>query len=164
MAIQASLQIVPVFSIQAEVVFTWDNATVWQYASNPVDADDVDRYTRKFSGLSLQFPLTAKLNLYPGAFRVSPFFGAYVLLPLGNMKTSSPLDQSRSFSTSLSSYLGLLGGFNAAYPLNSGYIFADIRYAADLGEPKLKNSGIKTYRRHSMSITLGYEFGLLKKQ
>jgi hypothetical protein len=163
-AIQGTLQIVPLFSIQAEAVFNWDNATVWQYASNPVNANDVDRYTREFSGFSLQFPIMAKLNFYPGTFRISPFFGTYVLVPLGDIKTSSPLDRTKSFSPTYSSYMGLLGGLNAAYPLSSGYIFVDIRYSADLGEPELGNSDIKTYRRHSMSICLGYEFGLFKKR
>ena len=106
----------------------------------------------------------AKLNFYPGKFRISPFFGGYVFLPLGKIKTGSPVDEEESFSCSLSPPLGLLGGVSAGLPLGPGMIFADIRYSADLTEPELKDSGgIDTYRRHGMTLSFGYEFGLFKK-
>jgi hypothetical protein len=162
--IQASFQLIPAVSIQAEAVFTWDKASTWQYALNP-NKDDLDRYARTFTGFSLQFPITAKLNFYPGKFRVSPFFGGYVLLPLGEMKTGSPLDSEKTFSYSLSPPLGLLGGLSVGVPLGPGMIFADIRYAADLAEPELKDGGgITTYRRHMAVLSFGYEFGLFKKR
>jgi hypothetical protein len=164
MGIQARVQIIPVFSIQAEAIFTWDNASVWLYAPNS-SGDDLDRYTREFSGFSLQFPLTAMLNFYPGKFRVSPFFGGYLLLPLGELKTSSPKDNDSSFSYSISPPFGLLGGVSAGLPLGPGTIFADIRYAADLGEPELEDGGgIKTYRRNMVSLSIGYEFGFFEKR
>jgi hypothetical protein len=161
-AIQASVLITPAFSIQAEVVFTWDNASVWKYALNPNNVD-VDRYTQQFSGFSLQFPLTARLNFYPGKFRISPFLGGYFLLPLGEMKVDSSRDKEESFSYSVSPPFGLLGGLSAGFPLGSGMIFADIRYTADIAEPELRDNGIKTYRRHMVSFSIGYEFGLFKK-
>ncbi|MDR2047854.1 MAG: hypothetical protein LBP69_00215 [Treponema sp.] len=161
--IQASLQIVSFFSIQAEAIFTWDNASVWQYTLN-TNGRDLDRYTRRFTGLSLHFPLVAKLNFYPGKFRVSPFFGGYFLLPLGEIKTDSPIDEEESFEYSLSPPFGLLGGLSAGFPLGPGTIFADIRYAADLSGPELKDSGgISAYRRHGAALSFGYEFGLFKK-
>ncbi|MDR1411214.1 MAG: PorT family protein [Spirochaetaceae bacterium] len=160
--VQASLQIVPFFSIQAEAVFTWDNASKWQYSYN---GNDLDRYARTFDGFSLQFPLVAKLNFYPGKFRVSPFFGGYFIVPLGEIKTDSPQDDGKSFSYSLSPPLGLLGGISVGFPLGPGIIFADIRYSADLAEPELKDSGgINTYRRHGAALSFGYEFGFFKKR
>jgi hypothetical protein len=162
--LQASLQIVPAFSIQAEAVFTWDKASKWQYTFNP-DRVDLDRYTRTFSGFSLQFPIMAKLNFYPGKFRISPFFGAYILLPIGEMKTGSPIDEEESVPYSHSPPLGLLGGLSAGFPLGPGMIFADLRYAADLAEPELKGGReIDTYRRHNMILSFGYEFGFFGKQ
>ncbi|MDR1587431.1 MAG: hypothetical protein LBS57_08255, partial [Treponema sp.] len=116
------------------------------------------------TGFSLQFPIMAKLNFYPGKFRVSPFLGGYLILPLGEIKTDSPVDGEESFSYSLSPPLGLLGGLSVGFPLGSGIIFADVRYAADLAEPELKNSGIKSYRRHMATLSFGYEFGLFKKK
>jgi hypothetical protein len=161
--IQVCLQIVPIFSIQAEAIFTWDNASKWQYALNSNDLE-LDRYTRQFTGLSLHFPLVAKLNFYPGKFRVSPFFGGYFILPLGEMKTSSYQDEEKSFGYSVSPPLGLLGGISVGFPLGPGIIFADIRYSADLAEPELKDSGgISTYRRQGAALSFGYEFGLFKK-
>jgi hypothetical protein len=128
----------------------------------------VDRHVRTFTGFSLEFPVMAKLNFYPGRFRISPFFGGYFILPLGEMKTGSPVDEETSFSWSLALPLGLLGGLSVGFPLGPGMIFADIRYAADLAEPELKDSGgngaIDTYRRHGAALSFGYEFGLFKKR
>jgi hypothetical protein len=161
LGIQASVQIVPVLSIQVEMVFTWDNAPVWNYFYVP-EKNDVDRYTRQFSSFSLQFPLIAKLNFYPGAFRVSPFFGGYVLLPLGDMKVDSTKDAEQNYAYSFSPPFGLLGGIAAALPVGSGMLFADIRYAGDLGEPELRDGG-SAYQRNMLSLSIGYEFGFFKK-
>jgi hypothetical protein len=157
----AEVRIIPLFSLQAEAVFTWDNASVWTYAQEP----NMERYARRFSTLSLQFPLLAKLNFYPGKFRLSPFCGAYFLLPLGSIKTSSPYDTEQSLAYSVPPPFGILGGLSAAYPLGPGMIFADLRYAADLGEPELSGGPEQTsYRRHMISLSLGYEFGFFKKR
>jgi hypothetical protein len=161
LGIQASVQIVPAFSIQAEMVFTWDNAPVWNYFYVPAK-NDVDRYTRQFSSFSLQFPLAAKLNFYPGVFRISPFFGGYVLLPLGKMKVDSVKDAEKNHAYSVSPPFGLLGGIAVAFPVGSGMLFADMRYAGDLGEPELQGGG-STYQRNALSISVGYEFGFFKK-
>jgi hypothetical protein len=161
--VHADLRITPLFGVQAEAVFTWDDASVWQYALNAA-GNDLDRYTRDFHSFSLQFPLTARLNFYPGKFRVSPFFGGYVVLPLGMMETGSVRDANESFSYDISPPVGLLGGLNVAYPLKTGAIFADLRYAADLGEPDLsEGGGMETYRRSMMSLSLGFEFGFFPK-
>jgi hypothetical protein len=162
--LHAGIQIVPAFSIQAEAVFTWDNASKWQYALND-NKIDLDRYARTFTGLSLQFPVMAKLHFYPGKFRISPFLGGYFILPLGEMKTDSPRDEEASYSYSLSPPLGLLAGVSLGFPMGHGMIFADIRYTADLAEPELKDSGgMKTYRRRGAALSFGYEFALFKKR
>jgi hypothetical protein len=160
--LQASVQIVPLFSLQAEVIFTWDDASVWFYSLNPNNIN-VDRHTRKFTGLSLQFPLTAKLNFYPGTFRVSPFLGAYFLLPLGNMTINDPLTGEESGSYSFSPPLGLLGGLSIAFPAGPGMFFADLRYAADIGLPEAQG-GEELYRRGSVALCVGYEWGFFRKR
>jgi hypothetical protein len=160
--LQASVQIVPLFSLQAEMIFTWDNASVWFYARNPTRID-MDRHTLQYTGFSLQFPLTAKLNFYPGKFRVSPFLGLYVLAPLGKMAIDSTLSGEDSVSYSFSPPLGLLGGVSASFPVGPGMIFADLRYAADLGDVELDGGG-DAYRRGSASLTVGYEWGFFRKQ
>jgi hypothetical protein len=159
-AVQAAVEIVPLFSVQAEAVFTWDRGSRWEYESVP---GDIVSYQNRFSGYSLQFPLLAKLNFYPGKFRVSPFAGAYVILPLGKMETDNH-GQKGSYDYSYSPPLGLLGGLSVAFPLGPGQIFGDIRYAADLSDLELKGVDLGTYTRHTAALSLGYEFGLFKKR
>jgi hypothetical protein len=162
--VQADLRITPLFGVQAEAIFTWDNASVWQYALSAA-GNDLDRYTRHFQSFSLQFPFTARLHFYPGKFRVSPFFGGYVVLPLGMMETGSVRDANGSFSYDIFPPVGLLGGLSVAYPLKAGVIFADLRYAVDLGEPDLNGEGgMETYRRRAVSLSLGFEFGFFPRR
>jgi hypothetical protein len=162
LGLQASVQIVPLFSVQAEMIFTWDNAPVWFYALNS-NKIDVDRHTLQYTGFSLQFPFTAKLNFYPGGFRVSHFLGVSVLVPLGEMAIDSTLSGDDSVSYSFSPPLGLLGGVSAAFPAGPGMFFADLRYAADLGDVELRDGG-DAYRRGSASLSFGYELGFFGKQ
>jgi hypothetical protein len=162
--ILADVRIVSLFSLQTEIDFTWDRAAVWEYSANE-DQNDLERYTRHFEGFSLHFPFMLKLNLYPGKFRVSPFFGPYLTVALGEMKTGRPHEDEVSADASISIPMGLLGGLSLAYPLGPGMIFADLRYAADLGKPDLSGIGItETYRRHMVSLSMGFEFGLIRKQ
>jgi hypothetical protein len=159
-AVQATVEIVPLFSVQAEALFTWDHGSLWQYEFiNNV----TDRYQYTFTTLSLQFPLLAKLNFYPGKFRVSPFLGAYVIVPLGTIKTAHH-NETASYDYAYSPPLGLLGGLSVEFPLGPGLIFADLRYSADLGEIELQGGNMETYTRHTAALSLGYEFGLFKKR
>jgi hypothetical protein len=161
LGLQASVQIVPLFSVQAEMIFTWDDAPVWFYSPNSNKADI--RHTVQYTGFSLQFPLTAKLNFYPGKFRVSPFLGIYVLAPLGKMAIDSPKSGDDSVSYSFSPPVGLLGGVSASFPAGPGMFFADLRYAADLGDVELDGGG-DAYRRGNASLTFGYELGFFRKR
>jgi hypothetical protein len=162
--LQMSLQIVPLFSFQAELIFTWDNASVWFYTLNAA-RNDLDSHTRQFTGFSFHVPLTAKMNFYPGKFRISPFLGCYFPVALGTMTVNDALGGKRAFSYAFSPPLGILGGLSAAFPLGPGMIFADIRYAADLAEPELRDGGdVNTYRRHRLVVSAGYEFGFFEKQ
>jgi hypothetical protein len=162
--ILADFRIIPRFSIQTEVDFTWDQAAVWEYSANAAQ-NDLERHTQHFEGFSLQFPLMAKLNFYPGKFRVSPFFGPYVTVSLGKMEIVRPHVGDISASASYSVPMGLLGGLNLSYPIGPGMIFLDLRYAADLGTPNLSAVGItETYKRHMVSLSMGFEFGLIRKQ
>jgi hypothetical protein len=161
-AFQAAVEIVPLFSIQAEALFTWDHGSLWQYEFIGGD-HDLTSYQLKFRAPLLQFPLLAKLNFYPGKFRISPFAGAYVILPLGKMKIDSHGEET-SYDYSYSPPLGLLGGLSVAFPLGPGQIFADIRYSADLSNPELQDGNLETYIRNTAALSLGYEFGLFKKR
>jgi hypothetical protein len=164
LGILADIRIVPLFSIQMEIDFTWDRAAIWEYGAN-ADQNDLERYTRHFESFSLQFPFLAKLSFYPGKFRISPFLGPYIVLPLGKMKIGRPNYAEVSSAAPFSLPLGILGGFSLSYPLGPGMLFADLRYAADLGKPDLSEIGImETYKRHMVSLSMGFELGLIRKQ
>jgi hypothetical protein len=160
---QASVEITPLFSVQVEAVFTWDDGSRWEYEFVSGD-NDIISYQKRFNGYSLQVPLLAKLNFYPGKFRVSPFLGPYVVVPLGRMDVEERASGG-SYAYSYSPPLGLLAGLSAAFPLGPGMIFADIRYTADFSSPELRDSGgMKTYIRNAAALSLGYEIALFKKR
>jgi hypothetical protein len=162
LALQANLRVLPFLSLQGEVVFTWDNASYWNYTRV---SEVTDRYTQDYTAFSLQFPLVVRLDLYPGKFRVSPFLGMYFLAPLGRLMTNNSLDNRRqSWAYRISPPLGLTGGLNAGRELGPGAIFLDLRYAIDLGEPDIRSGDLKTYRRSMLSLTIGYEWGFIDRQ
>jgi hypothetical protein len=161
-AFQASVQIFPFLSVQGEVIFTWDRASHWDYART--SSGERERYTRDYTSFSLMFPLMAKLNFYPGKFRISPFLGLYFLAPLGNIQITNSLNNEKQSSSYLvSPPVGLLGGLSGAMKLGPGMIFADLRYTADLGEPD-PGGDINTYLRSMGSLTFGYEWAFFAKK
>jgi hypothetical protein len=162
-AFQATLQLNSFLSVQGEAVFTWDKASVWAY-HRPGGGSVVERYTWDFTGFSLQLPLLVKLNFYPGDFRVSPFFGAYYLAPLGRLKAVNSLtDDSQSSSYDFSPPIGLTAGLAGAMKMGPGSIFADLRYSADLGEPDVRDGDLATYKRAMLSLTIGFEWAFFDK-
>ncbi|MDR1909694.1 MAG: hypothetical protein LBQ35_07255 [Spirochaetaceae bacterium] len=164
LAFQASLPVLPFLNVQAEAVITWDNASVFKWRQAYSGGESiVERYSREYDSFSLQFPLMARFNLYPGKFRISPFLGMYFFLPLGKLTETSSLN---SIDESFLSYryslpLGILGGLNGAMKLGPGMILADLRYTIDLGEPEPPEGAV--YRRSMLSLTLGYEWGFFTR-
>ncbi|MDR2073313.1 MAG: hypothetical protein LBP60_07765 [Spirochaetaceae bacterium] len=159
-ALWAKLQVLSFLSIQTEAGFTWDNASLWAYTGT---VTAYDRYTEDYTALSFQFPFMVKLDFYPGRFRLSPFAGAYYLLPLRKIEASRSLnDDKESFSYKISPSIGFLGGLSGAMKFGPGMIIIDLRYAADLGEFKVEDTRI--FKRSMISFTVGYEFGFFTKQ
>jgi hypothetical protein len=158
-ALQVNLHVLSFLSLQAEAVFTWDNASMWEYAGT---VTAYDRYTRDFTSFSFQFPFIVKLDFYPGSFRLSPFVGGYYLLPLGKLEVSGSLNSNKeSLSYKLSPSMGFLGGLSGAMKFGPGMIIADLRYAADLGDFEARDTEI--FRRSMVSFTVGYELGFFTK-
>ncbi|MDR1180186.1 MAG: hypothetical protein LBK44_06745 [Spirochaetales bacterium] len=161
-AFQVNVQILSFLSIQTEMLFTWDNASLWAYN---VAGAAVDRYTKDYRAFSLQFPLIARFDFYPGDFRISPFIGAYYLAPLGKLKTSNSLNsETHSLSYRISPPFGIVGGISGAMKFGDGNIFADLRYASDLGEFEAREGNIQEFKRGSLSLTVGYELGFFSKK
>jgi hypothetical protein len=162
-ALYAGLQILPFLSLQAEAVFTWDNASLWAYRAGS-GPDLYDRYTKEYTAFSFQFPLMIKFDFYPGSFRLSPFMGAYYLVAPGKIEASNSLNSDQqSLEYEISPPFGLLGGLSGAMKFGPGLIIADLRYAADLGEFKGRNGDFDTFKRGAVSLTVGYEFGFFTR-
>jgi hypothetical protein len=159
-ALQASVQVFPFLSFQGEVIFTWDMSSRWAYI--PGGSGEIDRYTVDYTALSLSFPVMAKMNFYPGRWRISPFTGIYIVVPLGNMEISNSLtDDTKSSAYKISPPVGILAGLSGALKLGPGMVFADLRYAFDFGEPKPED--IPTYQRSMISLAFGYEWAFFTK-
>jgi hypothetical protein len=163
LALQANLRLLPFLSIQAEAVFTWDNASFWAYYTG---TDQLRHsYTNDYTVFSFQFPLLVKFDFYPGNFKISPFFGGYCLAPLGNLKASNSLGGGKSsLSWRVSPPLGLLAGISGTRKMGPGAIIADLRYAADLGGIEARNGGTEEFRRGMISLTVGYELGFFTRK
>ncbi|MDR1587432.1 MAG: PorT family protein [Treponema sp.] len=153
----------PLFSIQGEMNFTFDNL-VYRGVSdteegrgyNPVLANE------KYTSYSLMFPIIAKVNFRLGNFRLAPFAGIYAFVPLGEASYRiNPQEESDSFSQSVSAPFGYTLGLEAARPCGPGMVLADIRYAGDFGAVTIHDSTDITYGRRILSVTLGYAFGFI---
>jgi hypothetical protein len=163
MALQANIRVLSFLSLQTELGFTWDSASLLAYRARSVD--EADSYTKDYTAFFLQFPFIVQFDFYPGRFRFSPFFGAYYLLPLGKLKASSSLnDERESLDYEVSPSVGLLAGLGGALKIGPGAIIADLRYAADLGNLEAKDKKIDEFRRSMVSFTVGYELGFLAKK
>jgi hypothetical protein len=159
LAFQASLRVLSFLSVQAEAVFTWDNASLWAYEPGVV------RYTKDYTAFSLQFPVLVKFDFYPGKFNLSPFLGLYYLAPLGRLEVSNSLDnETSSLSYRASPPLGFLGGLSGSMKLGPGAVIADLRYGADFGGIKAKDGSTEEFRRSMISLTLGYELGFFTRK
>ncbi|MDR1175274.1 MAG: hypothetical protein LBK83_07390 [Treponema sp.] len=160
-ALQANFQVLSFLSLQTEMIFTWDNASLWAYQKRENNEDD--RYTQDYTSYSFQFPFIVKFDFYPDGFRLSPFAGVYGLVPLGNLEASVSLGNDKeSLSYKVSPSMGFLGGLGGAMKFGPGMIIADLRYAADLGDFEAR--GTKIFRRGMASLTVGYELGFFTKE
>jgi hypothetical protein len=93
---------------------------------------------------------------------LSPYAGAYAILPLGNMawETNNPGGGDDVYPYTVSLPLGLTGGLELAFPLGPGLIFIDGRYNTDLGTVKVEGDAL-VYTQSRFTLSLGYQFTLL---
>jgi hypothetical protein len=163
-----SVRLNSLFSIQAEVNFTFDNL-VYRGVTN---AGEESVYipvleNEKYTYYSLTFPLLFKANFKSGIFRLAPFGGVYAFLPLGEVSyRKNPTGKEDTFSLSVPVPLGYAAGFEAAMKLGPGALIADIRYAGDFDTTTIHDAvdAVKkdtSYKRGMLSFTLGYAFGFI---
>jgi hypothetical protein len=148
MAALLEVQIATLFSLQTEFVFSGDTVTV----SNPDYGDIVE------SSRTLTIPLLAKLTWRPGIFYLAAFIGPNIALPLGNMELGrGGVTEHYSFSPTI----GLTGGAAAGMQFGPGLLFLDLRSSGDVTFVQAGGNG--QYRRNTVSVSLGYNYGLINK-
>jgi TolB-like protein len=154
-AVQMGLQLGSAFALQAEAVFEQSTVDFMVRSMNDTSAS--------FTSSALIIPILAKLTFRPGIFLLSPFVGAHFTLPLGQMDYSDGYDD---VSYDYSAPVGLSAGADIGIKLGSGVLFADIRYLMDSDYTRISDGYgvLSVYKRKQVSISLGYEFGLINRR
>jgi TolB-like protein len=134
------------FSVQTELAFSGET----------VSADMPEQNTVTLEAAALTIPLLAKAAWRPRAFYLAAFAGPALTLPLGQITVTRNGNAERyDFSPTL----GLAAGINAGIKAGPGLLFLDIRYYGDC--MFVRADDVPQYRRQTVSISLGYSFGLL---
>jgi hypothetical protein len=166
---QAAFKFLPFMSVQAEAVFTQDRAKLQGSGyENEGGASWHTFYTDSYTSTSLLFPLTVKFPLVIDPYVISPFCGAYWTLSLGSMMLDSNISTRKTgeFDYDLTGRFGLTAGVDLGIRLGPGILFLDTRYDGDFGETVTQmDDGTEIhYKRAMLSISIGYELGLVKKR
>jgi hypothetical protein len=163
-----SVRLNSLFSVQAEVDFTFDNVVYRGVTNTGGEGTYIPVLeNEKYTYYSLTFPLLFKANFKSGIFRLAPFAGIYAFLPLGEVSyRRNPAGKEDAYSLSVSVPLGYTGGVEAAMKLGPGALIADIRYAGDFDTTTIHDAvdGAQkdtSYKRGMLSFTLGYAFGFI---
>jgi hypothetical protein len=159
-AVSGALRFNSLFSFQIELLLTQD---VLAYRGLDTGTDRMT--TKEYTNLLLTVPLLIKANFRAGLFRLSPLAGFYLVLPLGQSRYLVNKGAAESPSWSIPFPLGFTLGIEGARQYGPGRLFTGLRYGVDFGVSTINHilipaDGEKTqYRRHSISLYLGYEFG-----
>ena len=153
-ALQVSVQIIRLLAVQAELIWTTDYASFNAIRQSPfaVRADP-------FKSQSLMLPVSAKFTYRKDSLMTALFAGVYFILPLGSMENTT---LGGIFSYGLTMPLGYTAGLNIGMKAGPGHLFLDIRWAADLADT-MKPDRTIIYKRSMVSLSVGYEFGLINK-
>jgi hypothetical protein len=170
--VSGALRLSPLFSLQLEILLTGD--TLVYRGLGGVGKDFMEN--EKISSLTMTIPLLARANFRLGRFRLSPLAGFYATIPLGNAAYQYHYDSGdgdTSYPWSYSPPLGFTVGLEGAVRYGPGRIFAGLRYGVDFGTVSIDDDpgfrkhhadydGKTSYRRHMVSLYLGYEFGFFE--
>jgi hypothetical protein len=151
-ALQVSGHLFPWLDVQAEAIYTTDNAPFTLYAAGGTK-------TFPFYSQSFMFPLLLRLGMRNDSLAAGILGGAYFFLPLGQMRNDA---MGGSFDYESELPVGYTVGFNIGMRLGPGYLFFDTRWAADLGA-LYSASGDDLYKRSMVTLNIGYEFGFINK-
>ena len=142
MAAHANVQVFNYFGIQIE-----SNLTIG--GSEPFDAP------------SLMFPALLRYTYYSGTMGISGLGGVYLDIPMGKLKDD--------FEYSTTVPWGVTAGFTFGNKIGPGFLYLDVRWAMDMREAKRKdlefaNGKDAAFRRHMVTIGIGYEMGFFLKK
>jgi hypothetical protein len=141
-----------VFTGQAEVFFAGEGASTKVLSG--IDTD--------ITGLSILVPLIVKLDLHLGPVVLQPLAGLYLNFALGTLKESvNGYDVEDPYANPL---LGVLFGGAFGINLGRGMLFADLRYAQDLGKTVAGNDPKTIWNRSALMMNVGYQFSLGRKK
>lgn len=191
--ISLGLQISSWLGIETGVQYTRDETEV-KPASSPGSLDAIDLYNGSRISLydpdsrvtlsfnSLMFPVVLQFSYRPGHFSFAGLTGAYLSVPISQMKFSGSLQHANWEGTfePKGIAVGFIIGGNVGYNLGAGILFIDVRYAMDLTKIKFEPvdglwgySGMSggwaympsfEFARKNVSFTLGYKIGIFNKQ
>ncbi|MDR2185695.1 MAG: outer membrane beta-barrel protein [Treponema sp.] len=153
-SVYAALRLNSLFTLQLELLFGADAVV---YRGLNLTGGTYFLANKKFTSYSLMIPLLLKVNFRTGPVILSPLAGLYGVLPLGKTRFKTNTGDEASYKYSYSLPLGFTAGFEAAIKYGPGRLSAGLRYAVDFGEAIIDND--LRYRRHILSLYLGYEFG-----
>ncbi|MDR0584698.1 MAG: hypothetical protein LBG57_10180 [Treponema sp.] len=146
-------------SIQAEAAVLYES-----FVGTRETGENAGRYNGAFSALSLHIPLFVKAPIDLGRFSLSPFIGAYYVLPLGPMSANFNGNE-RQYDWSLDPPLGISLGIDLGIPLGPGKITGGLRCDYDIGTSAGEDSAGPVYSRYRVGFTLGWawKFAIKKK-
>jgi hypothetical protein len=168
-ALQLGFRFLSFMSVQMEAVFTQDSAPFRgpKFQLNESEIRYV-YYTDSYNSKSLMFPVTVKFPLEFEPYIVSPFAGAYFIMPLGQMEVATTEEGKTggSYEYAYSMQLGLTFGVDFGVRLGPGILFLDLRYNADLGKTmvQMPDGTLFEYNRNMFSFSIGYELAFLNKK
>jgi hypothetical protein len=139
------------FSLQTVISISQDRALFQKYQKADGDEFSIITSPVEYSSYSLTLPLVFKISFKPGRFMLGPYAGAYFILPLGDSAPYSSLP------------LGLSLGLELGVHAGPGIAFLDFGYSADMGDSVFKGEGEVPCGRNSVTISIGYSFGILQR-
>jgi hypothetical protein len=135
------------FTGQVELLFANEAGSIRErdpYSEYPIT------YTYKYSGMVLQIPVIAKMDIHLWRFVLQPLAGIYLNFGLGDLDVDG---YQYEWENPL---LGWVAGADLGFRLGRGFLFLDLRYSGNLGFTKVE--GEEKAQRSAFLSSVGYTF------
>ncbi|MDR1566495.1 MAG: hypothetical protein LBS48_04325 [Treponema sp.] len=141
---------------QAEVLFTTESLEREYYKNY------YDYYEDWYGGKGIRVPLMLKLDFHLGRIMLHPQAGVFLNLTLGDLEHKDAYYDVRENIEYSNPVFGMMFGGALGFRIGRGYLFADTRYAVNLGYTEVE--GDKTVRRSGVMVNFGYQYYFKSKQ